>query len=241
MSYVSAGVAIVGLGTSIYKGVKSRQNQKKNEAQLNALTPSFYKIQDEYNQNRNIAANNAATGLPESTKNYLTTESQRGLGTGIGALNQMGGNPNDVNRLFDTYENSVDRTAMADAQAKINNIGTFMSINKELAGQKTMQWTLNELKPYERKLKQYNQNIATEKINQNNAVNEGLGYVSAYATQRSNANLMKDLFKDKEEEDIKKGLKKILNSKDNQSRMGDYPNQSNPKPVMGDDPNTYSV
>lgn len=195
MSWVAAGVAVVGIGTSVYKGIKAGKEKKKNEEALNSLSPSFYKIQDEYNQNKNIAASNASTGLPDSTKNYLTTESQRGLGSSLGFLNQSSeGGSNDAGRLFDTYLRSIDRTAAEDAQMKLNNINNFMNANKELAGQKTMQWTLNELRPYERKLKQFNNNIAAEKTNQNNALNEGIGYASSFGTAMSNSGLMNNLF-----------------------------------------------
>ena len=194
MSYIMAGVAVVGVGTSIYKGIKAGNEKAKNQRELDQLKQPFYKIQNEYNQNRDLAASMAGSGMPDATKNYLTTETQRGLGTGIGATMQAGGNPNDINRLFNTYEDSIDKTAAQDAQMRIGNIQNFMSANKELAGQKTMAWTLNEYRPWENKLKQLTQNIATEKANQNNAINEGLGYVSSYATSQSNSDLMKKLF-----------------------------------------------
>lgn len=194
-SYIAAGVAVVGGVTSVVKGINASNAKAKNEAELAKLKPSFYKIQDEYVQNRNIAGNLAGQGLPSATQNYLTTEGQRGLGTSIAGLSQNGGNPNDVGRLNDVYNRSIDRTAAEDAQVRLGNINNFMNYNKELAGQKTMQWTLNELRPYERKLKQLTGNIAAEKVNQNNALNEGIGYASSFGTAISNDSLMRDLFK----------------------------------------------
>ncbi len=39
MSWVAAGVAVVGIGTSIYKGIKAKKAQKKQEALANAQKP----------------------------------------------------------------------------------------------------------------------------------------------------------------------------------------------------------
>ena len=191
---ISAGASAINAGVNVARFFSANAAQKRNERELANLKQPFYKIQNEYLQNMDLAANQATTGLPDSTKNYLTTEAQRGMGTGIGALNQVGGNPNDVNRLFSTFENSIDKTAAQDAQARIANIQNFMNVNKELAGQKNMAWTLNEYRPYENKLKQLTNNIAAEKQNKNNAINGAIGSVSAFATGQQNADLMKNLF-----------------------------------------------
>jgi hypothetical protein len=195
VSYVAVAGLIVTGGSAIYKGVKAGNAKKANEKLLANTKMPFYKIQDEYQQNRNIAANLAGGGLPDSTKNYLTTEAQRGFSAATSASNQLGGSPNDIGRLYEIYNRSIDKTAAQDAEIKINNIQNYMNVNKDLAGQKTMQWTLNELRPYERKVKQLTGNIAAEQQNVNNAVNEGASAVSSYAVGRANSNLMRDLFR----------------------------------------------
>lgn len=198
MSALAVAGLVVGVGTSVYQGVSAANAKKKDEKAARELVKPFYQIQKEYYQNRDIAANLAEGGLPDSSKNYLTTEAQRGLGTGIAALENNGStNPNDIARLADVFSNSINKTAATDAQMKIQNIENFMKYNTELAGQKTIKWSLNEDQPYKSRLKQLNQNIAVDKANINNAINTGVSAVSSYGVSRANANLMKDLFKDR--------------------------------------------
>lgn len=171
---------------------KERAVQKKAEEELSRLKQPFYKIQDEYTQNRNISANNI--GLPEETKNYYTTEAQRGVGAGISAINQGGGSPNDLSGLFSAYDNSLNKVAANDAASRVQGIQNFMQANKELAGQKTMKWSLDEYQPWQRKLKEITERIAASKVNQNNALNTAIGVTSSAGTALSNNDLMNQLF-----------------------------------------------
>lgn len=192
----SLSVASTALG--VVKGVGdffgAKSEEKRAQEELARLKTPFYKIQNEYTQNRDIAANLAGSGLPDATKNYLTTESQRGLGSSIAGTTQNGGSPNDAARLYEIYQNSIDKTAASDANARIGNIQNFMNVNKELAGQKTMKWTLDEYQPYQRKLKELTQRIGAAKQNQNNALNAGISSLSAGGTALSNNYLMSQLF-----------------------------------------------
>jgi hypothetical protein len=186
----AVGGAIKGIGT--FFGAKS--DEQKAQDELRKLKDPFYKIQNEYIQNRDIAGNMASGGLPESTKNYVTQEAQRGLGTSLSALGQNGGGVNDVARLNDVYMNSIDKVAAEDAQAKLGNIQNFFNANKEVAGQKTIQWTLNEYRPFERKLKEITQRIGAAKQNQNTGLNTAISSVGAAGTALSNNDLMNKLF-----------------------------------------------
>ncbi len=192
---LQVGSAAVGAVKGVADFFSANSEMKRAEEERKKLVQPFYKIQNEYFQNRNIAASNAESGLPESTKNYLTQESQRGFGTALGATQANGGmGGNDAGRLYDTYLNHLDKTAAEDAQAKIGNINMFMTANKDLAGQKTTKWALDEYKPYERKLKEITQRIAAAKMNKNNALNMAIGSAGAAGTALSNNDLMNKLF-----------------------------------------------
>jgi len=151
---LQVGAQVAGTVKGVIDLFGAKKEEKKARAELSRLKQPFYKIQNEYYDNRNIAGELAGGGLPDSSKNYYTTEAQRGLGTGINAVTTAGGSPNDVNRLFDTYNNSINKVASEDAQMRVQNIQNFMNVNRELAGQKTTQWSLNEYAPYQRKLKE---------------------------------------------------------------------------------------
>lgn len=191
-------LTIASTALGVIKGIGdffgAKSDEEKAIEERDKLKQPFYKIQDEYVQNRNIAANLAGSGLPDATKNYLTTEGQRGLATSISGNTQNGGTPNDSARLLDIYNNSIDRTAEEDANARVSNIHNFMTYNKDLAGQKTMKWTLDEYQPYQRKLKEITERIGAAKINKNNALNESISSLSSGGTALSNNDLMKQLF-----------------------------------------------
>jgi len=195
---LAAALQVGSAALGVIKGVGSffgaKSDEQKAQDELKKLKDPFYKIQNEYIQNRNIAGNLASSGLPESTKNYVTQEAQRGLGTSLSALGQNGGGVNDVARLNDVYMNSIDKVAVEDAQAKLGNIQNFFNANKEVAGQKTIQWTLNEYRPFERKLKEITQRIGAAKQNQNTGLNTAISSVGAAGTALSNNDLMNKLF-----------------------------------------------
>lgn len=195
---LAAALQVGSAALGVIKGVGSffgaKSDEQKAQDELRKLKDPFYKIQNEYIQNRDIAGNLASGGLPESTKNYVTQEAQRGLGTSLSALGQNGGGVNDVARLNDVYMNSIDKVAAEDAQAKLGNIQNFFNQNKEVAGQKTIQWTLNEYRPFERKLKEITQRIGAAKQNQNTGLNTAISSVGAAGTALSNNDLMSKLF-----------------------------------------------
>lgn len=195
MAYVAAATAVVGIGAGVIKGIGAHNQGKKDAAAAANLKNPFYKIQDEYYQNRNIAAGQAGSGLPSDTKNYMTSEAQRGLGTSISAINSGGGNPNDIARLFGNYENSIASTGAADADAHVRNIQYYMAANKDLAGQKTTRWAVNEKQPYENKLKELTQRRAADAQNEQNGWNTAIGSLTGGVTGMQNAKLLNLLSK----------------------------------------------
>ena len=186
------GGAVKGIGSLF--GAKS--DEQKAQEELAKLKTPFYKVQDEFYQNRNIAADLAQGGLPDTSKNYYTSEAQRGLASTISGMNRAGGDgsPNDAGNYLDVYLRNINRVAAQDAETKLANIQNFINLNREVAGQKITQFTLNELRPYERRLKELTNRIAAAKQNQNNAWNTAIGSVSAAGTALSNADLMAKLF-----------------------------------------------
>lgn len=82
MSWVAAGVAVVGIGTSIYKGIKAKKAQKKMEALANAQKPD-QGISDYYKQALGRYNTN-----PYQSQFYQQAKqnADRNLATGIGAL-----------------------------------------------------------------------------------------------------------------------------------------------------------
>ena len=83
MSWVAAGVASAGLTLSAVKWISGNSKEKKAKKAREALKSPFYDIQDEYYQNKNTAAQLAGGGLPDATKDYYTTQSEKGLSAAV--------------------------------------------------------------------------------------------------------------------------------------------------------------
>lgn len=190
---VAAAAAIAGVGIGLYRAISAAKQNKKARKEAERLKPSYYKVQDEYLQNKNLALANAGQGLPSAAKDYITTETQRGLGAGIGAITQSGGSPNDLSKLFDVYRRSVNSVGAQDAQAQLANIQRLMDVNKDIAGQKTIQWSLNEDRSYQNKLKELTERRAAAEQNMWEGVNTAVGSLGALGTATSNMGLIKNM------------------------------------------------
>lgn len=197
---VPAAVALAPAALSLVSNVAgffgANSQQKKDKEELANLATPFYKIQDEFYGNRNSALQSAQGGLTQDSKDFYTDQVSRGLGTGISAILEGKGNPNDIARLMDSYSSGIKSVAAEDATRQIDNIRYFHRMNTELAGEKIKQWTINEYQPYQNKLKELTERIAADKQNKFNAIQGAIGSVQAGATSLQNNDLMKNLFKD---------------------------------------------
>lgn len=182
MSWIGAGVAVGGLVLSAVKhssGQKKEAEAKKGRANLK--TP-FYNIQNEYYQNVNQAASLAQGGLPSATKDYYSNKSQQGLTAGITGILSGGGNPNDISKLFKTYDDGISKIASIDAETHINNIKYYREVNKDLAGQKTIQWSINKQQPYLNTLKELSAAQKAGEATKNEATNDAMSSLTSFAT-----------------------------------------------------------
>ena len=166
----AVGTGLLGLYNTV-KGAGETADAKKR-AKYN-IRPDF-DIQKEYYDNQGLASNIAQEGLPESTKNYYETNSERGLGSSLGAILATGGGVNSVGKLYDSFNRGTQAIAAQDAEQKINNIKNLMATNKDLADQKTQQWVLNKYQPYLDTAK----SIAGEKQDGRADTNSGLNTIS---------------------------------------------------------------
>lgn len=188
MSWVSVSVAAVGAGTSIYKGIKAKQQDKAAAAEGAALKRPAYQIPTEDIQNRNIAEEQATGGLSAAEKQYAGEQRERALSSSLDALGETGGGPNDFAQLNHIFDDSLKNQSALDAQLHHQNIEFFTKANQDVAAQKSIQWGINELQPYESKLKEIQDRRIAAQTNENNAVNEGLGSLTAGATGINSAN-----------------------------------------------------
>lgn len=181
-TWASTAVAGVSLGASIFKGIKANSADKAAANEGAALKRPSYQIPNEFLENRNIAGQQAQGGLSAAEKQYAGEQRERGLGSSLSSLAQTGGGPNEFAGLNKVFDDSLRSQSALDAQTHMQNIQFFTKANEDLAGQKATQWGINELQPYESKLKEIQDRRIAAQTNRNNAVNEGMGSLTAAAT-----------------------------------------------------------
>jgi hypothetical protein len=194
--------AIIGGLASAGQAISGASNLRKDKAELARLSPAFYKIQDEYYGNYNQAAEMAGSGLTAGAKDYYSDMAGRGLGSAIGATMESGGSPNDIAKMFDSYNQSIRSLGVEDSERQVANIKYFQQVGKDLAGQKTQQWVINEYAPYQNKLKELTNRIAADKQNIWGGIQGVAGAAQAGVTAMQNDKLLNDLFKGVGDKDV---------------------------------------
>jgi hypothetical protein len=182
--YTWAAVAVggVSLGTAVYKGLHASAQDRKAKREGEATKHPFYSTPTEDIINRNILGVNAEGGLSSAEKQYAGEQRERGLSTSTHALSETGAGVNQFGELNQVFADSLKSQSALDAQEHKQNIDMFTKANSEISAQKGIQFGINELQPYESKLKEIQDRRIAAQTNENNAVNEGIGSASAIAT-----------------------------------------------------------
>lgn len=181
-TWAATAVGGAGLVISGVKALKAHSADQAAKREGNAIKRPFYTVPAEDIQNRNIAEGQAGQGLSSAEKLYAGEQRERGLSSSVSALKQTGGGPNSLGQLNSIFDDSLKSQSAEDAQLHHQNIDFFTKANSEVAAQKGIQFGINELQPYESKLKEIQDRRIAAKTNENNAINEGLGSASAVAT-----------------------------------------------------------
>ena len=176
------GVGAVSLGYGVYKDIKAGSADKKAAAEGASLKRPFEQVQNEYIQNQNLAKEQATTGLPVDVQNYLQSQ-RKTIRVNTNSIATGGSQPQrdyaKSNRLFDESLQSEGATM---AQQHLANMQYLANVNKDIAGQKTTSWGVNEYQPFESKLQEIqNRRIAAQK-NENEAGAQIVGSLGSIAT-----------------------------------------------------------
>lgn len=153
-----ASLAVNG-GLGIAKVISGIGQASKGRKLLASAKRPEYKIQDEYYDNRNLAARSAQTGYAQGSKDFFVDQADRGLTSGIDAVLQGGGTVNNISRLYDNYNQANRRFAAEDTQLRDAKLKSFLDANTALAGQETQKWAIDKYEPYKDTVRQANQMI----------------------------------------------------------------------------------
>jgi hypothetical protein len=166
MSGAAAAIAAVpGLiqsGYGLYQAISGNKQRK----QLEANRPTRRTDQN-FLQNQSIARNVAQGGFGQQYLNTYTDEANRGLATAIGALQQGGGDMNQINSLLDSTNRNFQKFLSMDAQQKLQNQGMLMDANAVIGQENNANWEFNTARPW---YEHYNQAIQKTNAGAQNAI-----------------------------------------------------------------------
>ena len=141
-SAIALGASALG---SIFTGISQRRKARKLERQnvrpVATADPNLA-------YNRQLALQQARTGLPSQVYNNQLNQIQQNLGTGLRFLGQRGNLSTNVNSLVRTMNQSVANLNAMDAQARLQGVQNLMRANTALAEENRYLFNVNQLTPY---------------------------------------------------------------------------------------------
>lgn len=142
----SLAAPTIALGTSI------AQNARANKIARNNVRPE-YQVNPQIQQNADIAASRASTGLSDASRVLALQGNERNLSQSLDAITRGGGGSNQIADLYSNNADAMLRIAELDSRLQSGNIQQFLNANKDLAQETQSAWSINEFAPYEDKAK----------------------------------------------------------------------------------------
>lgn len=139
---VALGISALGsMFTGILQRRKARELERQNVRPVATADPNLA-------YNRQLALQQARTGLPSQVYNNQLNQIQQNLGTGLRFLGQRGNLSTNVNSLVRTMNQSVANLNAMDAQARLQGVQNLMRANTALAEENRYLFNVNQLTPY---------------------------------------------------------------------------------------------
>lgn len=166
---VTAVIGLAGAGYQIYKG----EQQKKKAAELAAQAgerPDYKTPQGEYD-NLALLQSRASQGLSDSTLTALNSGNERAFSSAVNNVLMGGGTQNNVAGLYDSFNNSMNKVALADDARKVQNLNNYIQQQSRMSGFADKNFQLNELDPWK------DNRAAANRLSEqgNNMTNAGIG------------------------------------------------------------------
>jgi hypothetical protein len=120
---IGAAEGVLQAGVGAYQAISGNRRLKRLMNQR-----EVYKMPDEVYDAFNLATNNAQTGYSADTMKYLTGQTDRALSSSLGALERMGGDPNDIMNIFDASMQNIMKIGAENDQVQ------FQKLNSVFAG-----------------------------------------------------------------------------------------------------------
>lgn len=176
---IGAGVAVAGLGYSVYNS--ESQKAKANQIEKGLKQPQ-YEIPPEFYQNRNLARQMAQLGLPSAQYNNNLNQINASQAAGL-ATAQRSGNPGaGISSITGQTNTALNNLNAEDAQARNSNERYYIDQNSQVANQKLQQQQANVFDPYTQHYNEMQAYRGAGMQNENTAVQDA-SQLGGYALQ----------------------------------------------------------
>ena len=173
-------VTIAMLASSLFKMGKGFIDQGKAKKLAASAVRPEYNIQQPIIDNQALAESRAGQGLSDSSKQLFTTQQDRGLTASIDAILRTGGNANQVNEAYDSFNTGLSRLSLAEDEAKFRNMNMYLRANEQLAQEQDKAWQINKYAPYADQMKLASQNKQAADANVAGGISGLLGVGASY-------------------------------------------------------------
>lgn len=167
MSFIAAGVAVVGVGYSIYSSVhQSNLAKKAQKAQTDAINNApKYQVQDEVYQNKNLAEGQAF-GQNRALQMQQQNVSQEASNAGAQARDVSSSTSDLLSTVaaINANKNTTLRGLGQDqAAVQQQNMQTLYGVNNQVIDEQDKAWNYNQNMPYQMKIAALRDQIQTSR------------------------------------------------------------------------------
>lgn len=139
VALLSMLAALPQAGIGIVQYLNAIKNAKKNVRPTYKIDPSYQTAIDTLESNQ---------GLPQSAISQYSQNANNGLTQGISAIEQTGGNGNQISGFVNDADRNFQKVLVQDALTKKNDIGGILTAMNSLAEQKDKAFQINEYSPF---------------------------------------------------------------------------------------------
>jgi hypothetical protein len=193
-----AGIAIasgaIGLGKSIFGGLRANQGRKEYESLLNNLPK--YEIPDEFKANVNLAKSAYQSGMPgaDVAKNMIYSSTEAGLSRAEEASQSSIDLLGATTEMYAKELDSLNNMAYQDAVYRSQQLDRLSQANAMMGEQKSKQWEINKWNPAQMRL-----NMAQSKWQSGQSMVQGglgdlFGSAMSFATSQAQMKGLNEVF-----------------------------------------------
>jgi hypothetical protein len=147
----------IGLGEFAY-GEIQKHKYLKQQAALAANRPTYAAAPEEQ-QSENLALSQANKGMSAASRQALTNNTDRTLGTLANATLMSGGNQNTVANIAGNVQNSYDQNALYDDRIRLQNLDNLQNSFARASAVHDKGYQLNQLQPWQNNMAAVNQQL----------------------------------------------------------------------------------